>query len=134
MPDVFDEIFKYAKEYIIENSKYSPKVLKNTQPDNKFPLVTIKEIKDNLYSENLNKTDQRFDIKYEIEIYTINKNGIAKQVISDELKKLINDVFDEHYGMNRKRNFEAPNADTDVFRWHMQYEAKIDENKKIYRR
>ena len=127
-------MFKYAKNYVSENSIYSPKILKSTPPDKKFPLIIIKQSKDDLYSENLDKTDQRFKIGYEIEIYTKDKENIAKQVIADELVKLINDVFDEHYGMNRKLNKEAPNIDTDIYRWIMRFEAKIDENKKIYRR
>lgn len=134
MPDVYDEMFNYAKEYVKEKSIHSPTILKDTPPDKKFPLVLIKQIRDDLYSENLDKTDQRFYIGYEIEIYTINKENIAKQTIANELMKLINDVFDEHYGMNRKINQEAPNTDTDVYRWIMRYEAKIDENKRIYRR
>lgn len=134
MPDVYDEMFKYAKTYIVDNSKYSPKILKDTPPDKKFPLVIIKQIRDDLYNENLDKTDQKFNIGYEIEIYSMNIGNTAKQAITNELMKLVNDVFDEHYGMNRKINQEAPNADTDVYRWNMRYEAKIDENKRIYRR
>lgn len=134
MPEVYDEIYKYAKIYLTENSKYSPKVLKDTPPDNKFPLVIIKEIRDSLYSENLNKTDQRFNIGYEIEIFTMNQSNISKQTIANELKVLLNNVFDEHYGMNRTFNKQVPNVDTDVYRWNMRFEAKIDENKRIYRR
>ena len=134
MPDVYDEIFKYAQKYIKENSKYSPKVLKDTPPDKNFPLIIIKQIRDDLYVENLDKTDQRFNIGYEIEIYSTNKGNIAKQVITSELIKLVNDVFDEHYGMNRKANRDVPNADMDVYRWSMRYETKIDESKRIYRR
>ena len=134
MPNVYDEIFQYLKKYISENSNYSPKVLKDTPPSKYFTLVIVKEIRDDLYSENLDKTDQRFNIGYEIEIYSMDKNKIAKQLIADEIKKLINDVFDEHYGMNRKSNKQLDNADTDVYRWYMLYEAKVDENKRIYRR
>lgn len=134
MPEVYDEIYEYAKTYLTEKSIYSPKVLKDTPPDKKFPLVIIKEIRDDLYSENLDKTDQRFNIGYEIEIFTVDKPNISKQAITNELKKLMNNVFDEHYGMNRVSNKEIPNIDTDVYRWNMMYEAKIDENKRIYRR
>lgn len=134
MPDVYDQIYRYARNYIEQESQYSPQVKKDTPPTKKFPLVIIKEIRDNLYDENLNKTDQRFRIGYEIEIYAMDKQNIAKQTITNELKKLINDVFDEHYGMNRRFNRELLNIDTDVYRWKMRFEAKIDENKKIYRR
>lgn len=134
MPNVYDEMFKYVKTYITEKSKYSPKILKDTPPDKKFPLILIKQIRDDLYSENLDKTDQRFYIGYEIEIYTMNIDKTSKQTIANELIQLLNDVFDEHYGMNRKLNKELPNADTNIYRWGMRFEAKIDENKRIYRR
>lgn len=134
MPDVYDEMFKYAQTYVKEKSQYSPTVLKDTPPNKKFPLVLIKQIQDDLYDENLDKTDQKFNLVYEIEIYSMNKDKIAKQVITNEIVHLINDVFDEHYGMRRINNKEAPNIDTDVYRWNMKFRAKIDENKRIYRR
>ena len=108
--------------------------MKSTPPNQKFPLVLIKQIADDIYDENLDKTDQRFNIAYEIEIYTVNEGNIAKQSIANELMNLINDVFDEHYGMDRKMNTEAPNIDNDVYRWQMRFEAKLDERKIIYRR
>ena len=134
MPNVYDEIFRYAKKYINENSNYSPKVIKDTPPDKKFPLVIIRQTRDDLYNENLNKTDQRFRISFSIEIYAVNKDRIAKQTIIYELTQLVNDVFDEHYGMTRRTNREIPNIDTDVCRWNMRFDGKIDENKRIYRR
>ena len=71
MPDVYNGIFKDAQKYIKANSKYNPFIYKDTpQEQNKFPLVIIKQIDDPLYDENLDKTDQRFDLVYEIEIYT----------------------------------------------------------------
>lgn len=134
MPEVYDEIYQYTRTYLETQSQYSPQVKKDTPPNKKFPLVIVKEIRDNLYDENLDKTDQRFRIGYEIEIYAVNKDNVAKQTITNELIKLINDVFDEHYGMNRKFNREVSNIDTDVYRWKMRFEAKIDEGKRIYRR
>ena len=134
MPDVYDQIFQYGKKYINEKSKYSPKVLKDTPPDKTFPLIIIREIRDDLYDENLDKTDQRFNIGYEIEIYTINKGQVAKQEIASELVNLTNDVFDVHYGLRRTFNQQMLNVDSDVYRHNMRFEGKIDENKIIYRR
>ena len=134
MPNVYDQIFQYAKKCIKERSKYFPKVLKDTPPDKTFPLIIIREIRDDLYDENLDKTDQRFKIGYEIEIYTINKGQVAKQEIANELVNLINDVFDVHYGLRRTFNQQTPNVDSDVYRHNMRFEGKIDENKIIYRR
>ena len=134
MPNVYDQIYQYAKKDIKEKSKYSPKILKDTPPDKTFPLIIIREIGDDLYDENLDKTDQRFNIVYEIEIYTINKGQVAKQEIANELIKLVNDVFDVHYGLRRTFNQQIPNVDTDVYRHNVRFEGKVDENKIIYRR
>lgn len=135
MPDVYNGIFKDAQKYIKANSKYNPFIYKDTpQEQNKFPLVIIKQIDDPLYDENLDKTDQRFNLVYEIEIYTINKENIARQTITEELVKLVNDVFDIKYGFTRKTNNPIPNIDLNVDRRHMRFEAKIDENNIIYRR
>jgi len=139
-PNVSEEMRKYAEKYIIEKSQYSPTILPDTPQDKIFPLIIISSIRNDLYDENLDSTDQRFYIGYEVEIYAMNKiqedNGeiIAKQTITNELSQLVYDVFFEHYGMNVKEDHQIPNVDTDVHRWHMKFEAKIDENKKIYRR
>ena len=127
-------MFRYAKEYISQNSKYSPVIVKNIPQRKVFPVVIIKQIADDLYDENLDKTDQRFNIGFNIEIYAMNKDLISKEKITRELVKLVNDVFDEHYGLLRASNQEVPNIDTDVYRWAMRYEGKIDESNIIYRR
>lgn len=134
MPNVYDQIFQNGKKHIQEKSKYSPKVLKDTPSDKTFPLIIIREVRDDLYDENLDKTDQRFNIAYEIEIYTMNKGHTAKQEIANELIKLVNDVFDAHYGLRRAVNQQILNADSDVYRHNMRFEGKVDENKIIYRR
>lgn len=87
-----------------------------------------------MIDENLDKTDQRFRLDYEIEIYSIDTEETAKQEITKELIKLVNNIFDEHYGFTRKMNRNIPNIDLNVDRQKMRYEGKIDENNKIYRR
>lgn len=135
MPNVYDGIFQDAKRTIREQSVYSPIVVKTTpQSMNKFPLVIIKQTDDPLYDENLDKTDQRFNLVYEIEIYSIDKNNTVKEIITEELKNIVNEIFDIKYGFTRKANNPVPNIDLNVDRRYMRYEAKIDENNKIYRR
>lgn len=135
LPDIYDEIFEYSKNYIKSNSIYNPKVVKDTPQQEKFfPVVIIKQIRDNIINENLDKTDQRFRIVFEIEIYSIDEENTAKQEITKELIRLVNDVFDEHYGFNRRTNSNIPNIDLNVDRQYMRYEGKLDENKIIYRR
>lgn len=135
MPDIYDEIFNYAKEYIETNSSYKPIVLEDTpQQEGIFPLVIVKHYDDNLVDENLDKTDQRFKINYEIEIYSIDTEEMPKQEIRKELIKLVNDVFDEYYGFTRKGNDNIPNIDLNVDRQQMKYSGKLDEKNIIYRR
>ena len=135
MPDVYDEIFDYAEKHIKEKSKYSPKVLVTPPEETKaFPLVVISQVDDTLEDENLTKGDQKYKIEYEIEIYAIDKGNIHKEDIIKELKELVNEVFDDHYGMYRRDCIPTPNADRNVNKLYMRYNALIDENKVIYRR
>ena len=135
MPDVYDEIFDYAEKHIKEKSKYSPKVLVTPPEETKaFPLVVISQVDDTLEDENLTKGDQKYKIEYEIEIYAIDKGNIHKEDIIKELKELVNEVFDDHYGMYRRACIPTPNADRNVNKLYMRYNALIDENKVIYRR
>lgn len=101
-------------------------------------MVIIKESDNYFYDEALAKEEQKFIIRYEIDIYSINmkQDGkvIPKEIIRKELTNLINDVLDVHYGFNRKQNLNLPNIDENVDRQYLSYEAIVDENKKIFRR
>ncbi len=135
LPDIYDGIFDYAKTYIKSNSQYNPKVVKDTPQQEKFfPIIIIKQTKDSLIDENLDKTDQKFKMVYEIEIYTIDTEDKAKQEITKELVKLVNDVFDEHFGFMRRTNKNIPNIDLNVDRQYLRYDGKLDFNNIIYRR
>lgn len=135
MPEVYDEIFDYAEKYIKDNSEYAPIILVNPPEETKvFPLIIITEINNTLADETLKKSEAQYRLEYEIEIYAIDKSNIPKEIIIQELKKLVNDVFDTHYGMNRRACIPTPNADRNVNRLYMRYSALIDENKIIYRR
>lgn len=135
MIDVYDEIFEYAEKHIKENSKYAPVVLITPPEETKiFPLVIITETNNVLEDENLKKGDLKYRVEYEIEIYAIDKGNIAKEFIIQELKNLVNEVFDGHYGMLRRACIPTPNVDRNVNRLYMRYSALIDERKIIYRR
>jgi len=135
MLDVYDEIFEYAEKHIKDNSKYSPIVLITPPEETKiFPLVIITETNNVLESEDLKKGEPKYRVEYEIEIYAIDKGNIPKELIIQELKTLVNEVFDSHYGMFRRACIPTPNVDRNVNRLYMRYSALIDENKIIYRR
>jgi len=135
MPEVYDEIFDYAEKYIKDNSKYAPIILVTPPEETKvFPLIVITETNNILADETLKKSESQYRLEYEIEIYAIDKGNIPKEIIIQELKKLVNEVFDNHYGMLRRACIPTPNADRNVNRLYMRYSALIDENKIIYRR
>lgn len=85
-------------------------------------------------SETLKYNEGKYNLTYEIEIYSKDIDEMSKNEILEELKKLVNDVFDVHYKFNRRTCKTAPNADIDVGKIFMRYTGVVDENKKIYRR
>lgn len=85
-------------------------------------------------SETLKYGEGKYNLTYEIEIYAKDIDETSKKEILDELKILVNEIFDEYYKFTRRTCKTAPNADIDIGKIFMRYTAVIDENKKIYRR
>lgn len=138
-PQVYNEMFQYAKKYITDNSSYSPKISKITPYEiNKNPLVIIPRCKLLLKEETLHKKEQEFSLKFEIEIYAMDKTEgtktISRQTIIEELQELVYQIFGEHYGMKIREDKSIPNIDVNIDRQYLRFEATINENKIIYRR
>lgn len=139
--DIYDYIFKYAKKYIQENSKYSPEVLKNAPTESKkFPLVIIPQCKVILEDETLktkSKIERGYKIIFDIEIYatdkTVGVKKISRQTIISELEDLVYEVFEERFGLLGKEPQIRPNADTNISREGIEFTGKY-KNKIIYRR
>lgn len=132
-------MYQYSKEYIQSNSKYSPAVLKTTpQEINQFPLVVIPECKLILKDETLKHKEKEYRLIFDIELYSTDKSveskKVARQSIIAELKKLIYEVFEEHYLMRVAEPKSTPNIDRNVDRLYMRAEATINEKKIIFRR
>lgn len=137
-PDVYDSIFQYAKQYIKQKSIYSPEVFKDAPTESDiFPLVIIPECKIILDEETLKYGERRYEIIFNIEIYTtdksINNKKVSKNTIMQELEKLVYEVFEEHYRLLGKEPEIRPNADTNVAREEIRFTGKI-KNNIIYRR
>lgn len=133
--NIENEVFQYAKKYIQDNSKYNPYVYPTyVQTSKKFPLIIIKQTNDLLHDECLAKEEQKFRVTFEIEIYAENQPTTSRKLIIDELKELVNDVFDVHFGMSRRISRDLPNEDMNIDRHFLRYAAIVDENKRIFRR
>lgn len=102
-----------------------------------FPLVIFDKPKIVLDDETLCYGEQKYKIKFEIEIYTTDKTvgskKIARQTIIEELEELVYEVFEEHYRFKGNEPQVRPNADINVSREAIQFEGKI-KNNIIYRR
>lgn len=137
-PNVYDNIFRYAKQYIEQKSIYSPEVSKNTPTQSDiFPLVIIPECKIILDEETLKYGERKYEIIFNIEIYSTDKNinnkRVSRNTIIRELEKLVYEVFEEHYRLLGKEPEIRPNADTNVAREEIRFTGKV-KNNIIYRR
>lgn len=138
-PNLYNNIFQYAKQYIKQKSIYSPEVFKNAPTEsNIFPLVIIPKCKIILDEETLKYGERRYKVKFEIEIYAVDKSieankKISRETIINELENLIYEVFEEHYGLLGEDPTIKPNADTNVARETISFTGKI-KNNIIYRR
>lgn len=90
-----------------------------------------------LDDETLCYGEQKYKIKFDIEIYatdkTVGSKKIARQTIIEELEDLVYEVFEEHYRFKGIEPQVRPNADINVSREAIQFEGKI-KNNIIYRR
>lgn len=137
-PDIYDNIFQYAKQYIKQKSIYSPQVFKNAPTEsNIFPLVIIPECKIVLDDETLKYGETKYQIIFEIEIYSTDKSienkKVSRTTIIQELEKLVYNVFEEHYKLLGAEPKPTPNADTNIARETIRFTGKI-KNNIIYRR
>ena len=137
-PNIYNNIFQYAKQYIKQKSTYSPEVFKNAPTESDiFPLVIIPECKIVLDDETLKYGGTKYQVIFEIEIYATDKSvgtkKVSRNTIIQELEKLVYDVFEEHYKLLGKEPDVKPNADINVAREGISFTGKI-KNNIIYRR
>lgn len=137
-PNVYDSIFQYAKQYIKQKSIYSPEIFKTAPTEsNVFPLVIIPQCKIVLDDETLKYGEPKYQIIFDIEIYTIDKSvgtkKVSRNTIINELEKIVYEIFEEHYKLLGKKPRLIPNADTNVAREEISFTGII-KNNIIYRR
>lgn len=135
-----DYVYDKISEYIEENyTDFKVNVFDNPpeSENNIFPEIIIKSIKDILKSENLNKTQPKYELAYEINIYAIdmneNPNG-RKQEIVKSIAALVDYVMSDLIGFRRTARKNLPEIITQVDRIFLRYECIFDEEeKRIYR-
>ena len=103
-PNIYENMFQYAKQYIKQKSIYSPEVFKNSPTESDvFPLVIIPRCKVILDEETLKYGERKYEVVFEIEIYatdkSINNKKVSRATIIQELEELVYEIFEEHYGL-----------------------------------
>lgn len=130
----YDNIFNEYKQFILDNSKYAPRVVKiATQTSTYFPIITcmLMDNPDDAITQKRIYTSSNY--YFTIEIYAKEKNGVASQVIIDELKALTIEFFSNKLGMRKTLDQPKPNIDTSIFRQVLNYQCNIDNRGTITR-
>lgn len=138
----YELIFDKYKEYLQENSQYSPIVVKySSNTVSKFPTVVCTLSNwintDNATVDMLEYYDEYY---FTINIYTKDKTKgtnivTTSQVISEELSELTTQFFEKILNMKRTRHSPQPNLDTSILRVVIQYQCLIGNvRKNIIRR
>lgn len=139
-PDIYNDIFEYAKEQIIELSNYEGVQVKKVQPEvlNQSPLVVIERPQLTIDDETLKYGEKLWNVDITINIfatdYVTNTTKIARQKVIEDLDDILYEIFSDTYKMDIIQDLDTPNVDTSIDRRTLRITAKVNEKKRIYRR
>lgn len=123
----FNKIFLEYKAYLEGNSIYGVTVKKHTtNQSSKFPLITF-EYPDSVNTNNATVDGIEFyDREYfKITMYVQDKNGVSKEVITDELKKWTIKFMENYLGLERTSCKPIFNMETSILRTLMKYQCRV---------
>lgn len=130
MINKYNEIFQEYKQYITENSQYSPRVVKTyTSTSTYFPIIScqLSNFTDTDYC-TIDMVEKYEEMYLTIDIYAQDKNidGIkfASQLINDELTELTIQFFNSKK-LKRTLCRLTPNLDKDITRRTIQYQGLV---------
>ena len=129
--NVYDKIFQEYKEYIENNSRFVPRIVKAyTSKSTDFPLISciLSNNVDTDYCTN-DMIEKYEEYYFTIDIYTKDKTidgeKVSSQLISDELSNLTMKFFGEKKRMKKTLNQPIPNLDTSILRKTIRYQCLI---------
>ena len=126
MVDIQNQIFNSLKQRV-ETQFPNAKVCKDFQPvASSFPTITFYEIDNSEFEHNLDYTQRKSNLAFQIDIFTI---GGTKESQAKAISKEISEVMENHYHMKRLFANPLDNADKDIYRYTMRYFCKIDEDR-----
>lgn len=122
----FNQLYLEFKQFIEENSQYSPRVVKDfTFKSTYFPIVDFKH-EDSYETRNrtLDQIEYYDNEDFSITIYAQDRGNLSRNVIIDELTKLTQIFMGLHKNMRRTYCKSLPNLDTDVGRKIIRYKCR----------
>lgn len=134
MINKYNEIYSQYKEFMINNSKFNPAIVKDyTNTSTYFPIIScqLSNFVDTDYC-TIDMIENHEEIYLTIDIYTKNKTigdvsvneTFASQQVNDELTELTIQFFNS-IKMKRTLCRITPNADTNITRRTIQYQGLV---------
>lgn len=96
-----------------------------------FPLVTVEEIINDAFAPTKDTSGfHHSDISLEINIFS---NKLAPISEVKGIRKTVDALLSDEYGMYRGFSGTTPNMDTNIYRYTMRFTGVVDKDRKIYR-
>ena len=140
MIDKYEEIFQKLKEYLVANSQYDVRVVKNnSNTSSYFPIVVcqLSNFSDTEFC-SIDKIENHKEMYITNDVYTqdktIGNERVASLLINEEITKLIVNFFDK-LNMRMTLCNITPNLDKNILRRTIQHQGLISVSRnKIVRR
>lgn len=123
---LYDKIYQELKQYLDDNSIYTPYVYKREAENTNFPKVIVKELPRDSYFTTLKYGDEKYNFGLEINVYALPDGDIPSATISTEISNHIETFFKEQYRMSVNVSHDVPNIDTSVYRDLIQAKCIVD--------
>jgi len=132
---VYEEMFDYLKTQLSDEeiNPYGATLL-DTIPSvepNVFPLIVMTQMDYVFATETLGKTNKRFTLPIEVNIFTIKSGANKKETIAKQLANVVKEVLFDHYGMSLDVFDRQPNLIENVYRIVMRFSCLVDEDTEI---
>lgn len=133
--EVFDEIYQsLASELDIEYSNPYGAIIEPyipTQEFDEFPIIVLSQIDYRLSNETLNKNEKQHEIVLEAQIFAIDKDGVHRRVIANQVADLVEQIIQDNYGLGLQMSNVIPNVDENIYRIVLQFRGYVYDNTKV---
>lgn len=126
--DIYNEIFTKLKTEIT-TANVLPEYPIGTPS---FPCIIIDEKLNNSFIDTIDSGGENHNsLSFEINIFS---NAENKRSVCRELRKQVDLILSDQYGLTRTNSMPVPNySDLNIYRYMLTYTCVVDKNKTIFR-